>query len=126
MSNSLTENKVGRPTKMDEETVVKLESIFKIGGTIEEACSYALINKTTYYTWLKEHDGFSTKMEAAQHYADVAAKNVVVAAITKDNDLNTAKWWLEKREFRNPLVQVNQQFNKFEVVGQDGEQIDVK
>jgi hypothetical protein len=79
--------------------VVKLESILKIGGTIEEACSYALINKTTYYRWLEENEDFTTKMESAQHYADIVAKNVVVDSMIKDRDIQTAKWWLEKRQF---------------------------
>lgn len=102
--------KVGRPTDLVPETVTKLESILKIGGTIEEATTYAGIARETYYRWLKSNDSFVTKMERAKHYADVAAKNVVVKAITEDEDLSTAKWWLEKREFRDSpsvAVQVN-------------------
>lgn len=101
-------NKGGRPTKLVPDTITKLESIFKIGGTIEEACSYAGIAPKTYHAWVKEDNGFVTKMTAAQHYADVAAKNVVVQAITKDKDLNTAKWWLEKRQFQpHNMTQIN-------------------
>jgi len=111
MGKELTTNKVGRPTKMNEELVVKLESIFKIGGTIDEACSYALIDRATYYRWLEDNKDFATKMESAQHYADIVAKNVVVDSMIKDKDLDTAKWWLEKRQFRERpqtnMVQVN-------------------
>lgn len=96
-----TENKEGRPTKLTEETVNKLESIFKIGGTVEQACAYAGISKQTYYNWVEADPSFLTKMEAAQYYADIVAKNVVVDAVVKDRDLATAKWWLEKREFKN-------------------------
>ena len=98
-SKGLTKLNTGRPTKLDDDMVVKLESILKIGGTIEEACSYALINKTTYYRWLGENEDFATKMDSAQHYADIIAKNVVVDSMIKDRDIQTAKWWLEKRQF---------------------------
>lgn len=103
----LIKRPVGAPTKKTEETVRKLESIFKVGGTVEESCSYAGISKPTYYEWCNTDKNFLTKMEAAKHYADVEAKNVVVKAITKDRDLATAKWWLEKREFNKPTTQVN-------------------
>lgn len=104
-------NPVGRPTAITEETVAKLDSILKIGGTIEEACSYAGINKSTYYRNLEKDEDFATNMEAAQHYADIAAKNVVIDSIVKKKDLDTAKWWLEKRQFRNQGVSVAVQNN---------------
>lgn len=106
---TLSTNEGGRPTKLDDELVVKLESILKIGGTIEEACSYALINKTTYYRWIENDEGFATKMESAKRYSDILAKNIVVDSMHKDRNLDTAKWWLEKREFRQPIMA--QQFN---------------
>jgi len=122
MSN-LQKNEGGRPTKLTEELVIKLESILKIGGTIEEACSYALISRETYYRWLKEDIGFMTKMEQAKHYSDIVAKNIVVDSMHKDRNLETAKWWLEKREFRQPILA--QQFNindmKLEIL-QDAEE----
>lgn len=94
-------DKGGRPTKKTDEMVAKLDSIFKVGGTVEEASSYAGINKTTYYRWLEQDDAFATEMEAAQHYADVVAKNVVVDDIVKNKDVGSAKWWLEKRQFKD-------------------------
>lgn len=108
----LTKNKGGRPTKLTDDTVKKLESIFKVGGTIEEATSYAGITRQSYYNYVENDDAFLTKMEAAQHFADVVAKNVVVDAIVKDKDISTARWWLEKRQFKedkntNVAVQVN-------------------
>ena len=110
MGKSITKNLGGRPTKYNDEVVKKLESIFKIGGTVDEACSYAEITKPTYYEWLDRHSDFLTKMNSAQHYADIVAKNVVVDSMIKDKDLSTAKWWLEKRQFREnnqTNIQVN-------------------
>lgn len=114
MGKAITKNLGGRPSKLDDEIVVKLDSIFKVGGTVEEACAYAGINKTTYYRWIEQNESFATKMASAQYYADIVAKNVVVDDIVKGRNVDTAKWWLEKRQFKTSQqtnVQVN--FNKF-------------
>jgi len=111
---AVTKHKVGAPTVITPEVEKKLESILKIGGTIAEATSYAGIGERTYYDRQKASEEFSQKMAAAKHYADVAAKNVVVRAITEDKDLITAKWWLERHtsEFGNKPG-VLQQFNVY-------------
>jgi len=90
--------------------VNKIESIFKIGGTVEQALSYAGISKETYYNWTEKHPNFLTRMESARTYADIVAKNIVVDSMIKDKDVNTAKWWLEKREFKQ-IQQNNTQVN---------------
>lgn len=124
MNDDIVPREVGRPTKLDDSIVVKLESILKIGGTVEEACSYALINKTTYYRWIKEDENFATKMLSAQHYADIVAKNVVVDSMIKDRNVDTAKWWLEKRQFKDKanLTQVNVNNMKVEFI--EGEYVE--
>lgn len=108
---TLQKNKVGAPSVITPEIETKLESIFKIGGTNAEATSYAGISERTYYSMCERNEEFLQKMEAAKHYADIVAKNVVVDSILKEKDLQSAKWWLEKREFKNTgnnvAVQVN-------------------
>lgn len=111
---TLQKKKTGRPSVVTTETITKLESIFKIGGNDEEAISYAGIGVQTYYDHLKADENFRSKMMAAKNYSNIAAKNIVVDAIIKDKDLNTAKWWLEKKhpDFKlqaATLVQVNVQ-----------------
>lgn len=101
VNKSVVVKKEGRPTKKTETVVKKLEDLFKVGGTVEQACAYAGITKPTYYEWLDKDEDFLTKMEAAKHYADIAAKNIVVEAITKKKNLSAAQWWLEHREFKN-------------------------
>ena len=103
------QKKVGRPTKLTEDMVTKLENIFKIGGTIDEACSYAGIAKESYYRYMEANPDFVTRMTAARHYADIAAKNIVIDTIVKDRNVDNAKWWLEKRQYNVPssMVQVN-------------------
>ncbi len=116
--NGKKEIRVGAPTVITSDVEDKLEDILKVGGTIAEATSYAGIGERTYYDRAKANDEFSQKMLSAKHYADVEAKNVVVKSITKDKNLDTAKWWLEKREFRGSNVQVLQQFktDKIEIL----------
>lgn len=112
---TLQTNKEGRPTKLTDDVVNKLENIFKVGGNVEEAISYAGISKQTYYNWIEADISFLTKMDAARHYADIVAKNVVIDAIVKDRDLGTAKWWLEKREFKNTTNNTTQILNQGEM-----------
>ena len=108
-----TLQKTGRPTSITSEIETKLESILKIGGTISEATSYAGIGERTYYDRASVSEDFSQKMNAAKHYADIVAKNVVVDNIVKDKNIESAKWWLEKREFKQgqPFAQQNIQIN---------------
>ena len=101
--NKVVKNEGGRPTKLDEDTVKKLESIFKVGGTVEQACAYAGITRQSYYNYIKADEGFLTKMDNARFYSDIVAKNLVVDSIIKDKNLDSAKWWLEKREFNKPV-----------------------
>lgn len=104
---AIQKNKGGAPTKITPEVETKLESILKIGGTIAEATSYAGIGERTYYSMQERDEKFRQKMEAAKHYADVVAKNVVVDDIVKNKEVSTAKWWLEKRQFKDtPQVAV--------------------
>jgi hypothetical protein len=102
--------KRGHPDSITPVKEEKLESILKVGGTIAEACSYAGIPERTYYSRAERDEQFMQKMESAKYYADVVAKKVVVRKIIKDKDLETAKWWLDRRSFRqnnNTNIQVN-------------------
>lgn len=112
MGRSVTKDLGGRPTKLSNEVVQKLEDIFKIGGTVDQAVNYARIARRTYYYWLEDDEDFAQKMQSAQEYADTVAKKIVVDAMTKGQDVATAKWWLEKREFKNSN-QTNVQVNNF-------------
>lgn len=90
-------NAVGRPTKLNPDVVGKLTAAFANGFTIEQACIYADIDKTTYYDWLKKNEQFSHDMEAAQGRLGLQARKVVADAINK-GDVAAAFRWLEKRD----------------------------
>lgn len=88
----------GRPTLLTEATIRKLEELFKAGSTVEQACIYANIGKSTYYDWLKADDSFRMKMEKAQYYVDVVAQNIVVDDIVNKKNIDSAKWWLVNKK----------------------------
>lgn len=89
---------VGRPTKITPEVVEKLEQCFMDGATIHEACNVVKIDRATYYRRLNDDKEFATKMSDAQEYVTEVAKALLTRAITKQNDKETAKWWLERKK----------------------------
>jgi hypothetical protein len=108
----------GRPSVYCKEIVEKLEAAFRDGAHIYEACDLAGIDKGTYYSWLEVKDGFSAKMIAAQEWVTEIAKSVVARDITKKKNIDTAKWWLErklKKEFST----------RSELTGADGQELKI-
>lgn len=69
---------VGRPSEMTEETVNKLEEIFALDGTVEEACFFANISRTTYYNWVKEHPELLDRFEELRLSPVLKARRAVV------------------------------------------------
>ena len=108
--NQMKKNKGGRPTKMTEETVKKLEEAFKMDFNDSEACSYTGISREIYYTHRKKDQIFLDRMDSAKLWVGIKAKKVVASAIT-DNGSVTDSWkWLEKRqskEYGNKVVTEN-------------------
>jgi len=90
---------LGRKTVMTEAVVGKLQEILQIDWTISEACSYANIDRSTYYDWLKKDEEFSNKMADAQEYAFILARRTINKAI-KDWDWKLALDILRKRDWR--------------------------
>lgn len=107
----MTNKTIGRPVKISEKLIEKLEDIFKKGASVSEACGLVNISTKTFYNWQNNNEDFQIKMTSARQYADIMAKKIVVKKIVEDKDLATAKWWLEKREFRNSDGQTNLQIN---------------
>lgn len=98
---------MGRP-KLEappDETVAKLETAFQNGFNVQEACWVSEIVKDTYYRWLKTFPDFNGRMERAQGFATMKAKQVVVTAIN-NGDAKQSSWWLE-RKARNEFATKN-------------------
>ena len=54
-------NKVGRPTKLSDEVVRKLESAFSIGCNVSQACLHAGISRDTFYKFIDKNKEFSDR-----------------------------------------------------------------
>jgi hypothetical protein len=94
-------NPVGRPTIMTPDIVNKLEEIFAIGGTDEEACFYADISKQTLYNYQDKNPEFVDRKEALKETPILLARRTIVEALKNPLD---ARWYLEKKrkkEFGN-------------------------
>lgn len=88
---------MARPTKKNIDVVRLLEQSLQNGFTIGKACQLAGITRDTYYHWLEEDPEFSYKMTIAQNFALEVARQNVVNAIIVDKDINTSKWYLERK-----------------------------
>lgn len=72
---------VGRPSEMTEEKVKKLEEVFAIDGTVEEACFYADISKTTYYNWLEKKPELVDRFEALRQRPFLKARQTIIKSL---------------------------------------------
>lgn len=77
----MAKNKGGRPPKLTPETVSKLEQAFSLDCTVEEACFFADISRTTYYEWIKENPELSDRFEALRQKPVLAARMTVVDSL---------------------------------------------
>lgn len=114
MSNELEKKKeAGRPSVLTPERTAKLEEIFKLAVTDAVACDYAELDPATFYRHVSSDPDFARKIRQAKDYGRLAAGSVVMDSIVKKHDIDSAKWWLERKhpnEFGNRPV-IAQQFN---------------
>ena len=75
--------------------------VLKLGGSVEEATSYAGVTRQSYYEWAERYPDFLTEAEQAKLYPIIVARNIVVESMQRNRDVSTAKWYLEKTAFRN-------------------------
>lgn len=101
----VVDTRMGRPTVITDEEVRKLEEAFKCDCTDEEACAYAKISETAYYTRKRTDPTFRTKMEQAKQYVFLIAKKSVVGSMTKGN----GKLGLDFLKARQPSIYAERQ-----------------
>lgn len=91
--------KCGRPTKMTDECIGKLEEALRIDCTVGMACSYAWIDESTYYDHYKKNPVFSKKMDDAEKWLHILAHKEWTKLIeTWDKDM--IKEFKRKRDIR--------------------------
>lgn len=72
----------GRPTKLTDEVVNKLEEAFSIGCSIEEACFYANISRQSYYNWEKENKELFDRFNELKQKPILKARQSVVNGLS--------------------------------------------
>ena len=114
--------KVGRPNIITQEIIHKLEEVFAIDGTDEEACFYANIAEATLYNYQNEHPEFLERKKHLKQRPILKARQTITKSL--DDPLN-AKWYLErkrKKEFAERSELTGAEGKEFSVLTQ--EQID--
>ena len=101
----MAKNLGGRPTKMTEEVIQKLESAFVAGCTDLEACCYANISKTALYDYCQKNDEFAERKETLKNQPVMQARFIIQEALTT-GDLNTANRVVDRKEGQK-IVQTN-------------------
>ena len=68
-------------TKLTDKTIKKLEEVFAIDGTIEEACFYADIRTQTYYNWIKEKPELKERFDELRNRPVLKARQEVMKGL---------------------------------------------
>ena len=87
----------GRPTKMTEATVKKLDEAFAVGCSDLEACLYAGISKQTLYNYQDENPEYIDRKETLKQNLKMHSKFNLGKSITKEKDVDDSKWYLERK-----------------------------
>lgn len=119
-------DRIGRPTKLTDEIVKKLEDAFSIGSTILEACIHAGISKQTYYNWIEDKPELLDYFEQLREKPVLKARNNI-AKLIQNGDPETSKWFLERKKkdefsLRTELTGKNGEGIKIRVIDYDGQQ----
>lgn len=89
-----TQKKWWRPSSLNFETVQKLVEIFRLDGTVQEACSQAEISTSTFYNYYNndeefldnswEKKSFKTTIDKARDFPFIVAKRTLVKYASQD------------------------------------------
>lgn len=88
--------KTGRPTAMTPETINKLKEGFAQGFSVRNACIWADISQDTYFNYCKKNSRFSEQCKTLQQKPLIKSILVINKALN-DGDVNTAKWYAERK-----------------------------
>jgi hypothetical protein len=88
--------KGGRPPAIDKIALQKLEEVFALGGTDEEACFYADIGKSTLYDYQNENPEFSERKNLLKQRPILLARQEVVKGLKGNPEL--ALKYLERKK----------------------------
>lgn len=87
---------MGRPPKVTDEVLRKLEDAFLKGLSDREACFYADLAESTFYDYCKKHKDFSERKELLKENVKIRAKMNVADRIS-GGDIDLSKWYIERK-----------------------------
>jgi predicted DNA-binding protein YlxM (UPF0122 family) len=76
---------VENPTKMTDEVVKKLEEVFALDGSVDEACYYANISRQCYYNWIKSFPKMQENFDRLRQRPVLKARQTVVKSLDQPN-----------------------------------------
>lgn len=100
-------------TNEEKENIIRgVEKYLLLGYDLKNACTMARVAYTTVYTWYTKDDSLRIRLDAAKWSVSSAARANLAKAI-KGGDINTSKYWLEKRDkdFEHRIVNEVKGFN---------------
>ena len=89
--------KMGRPSKMNDLTLQKLQDAFLMGCTDSEACLYAGIVPSTLYNYQAQNLDFMEQKETCKQNPFLKARKVILDAL-EGGDLSTAQKVLDRKD----------------------------
>ncbi len=87
----------GRPTVIDENAILRLETAFALGCNRKEALMFSGVSKDAYFRLLQRQPEFRDRFDQLRQTPVLMAKRNVAMAIAA-GDLAVSKWYLEKRD----------------------------
>lgn len=76
-------NENGKYTKLTDDTVNKLEEVFALDGSVEEACLWANISRTTYYNWIKDNPEMEERFNRLRQTPFLKARRTIDKSLEK-------------------------------------------
>lgn len=93
---------VGRPSKLNKTKISKLKEAFSIDLTVEEACAYAGIHKSTFYRWISDFETLKDEFDRVKQTLPIVSKRNIADRIhgneTREGDVELAKWLLSRKQ----------------------------
>lgn len=87
---------VGRPTVIHDRNVALLCEALSRGFSIQAACNYANIDKSTFYRHVHSDPDFATKMTTSISFLYLAAADAIYRKIVYEKDAKLALKYLER------------------------------
>lgn len=109
-------NEEGKYTKLTPETVNKLEEVFALDGTIEEACLFADISRQTYYNWIKDNKDMEERFDILRQTPFLKARRTIEKSL--DNPQYAFEYMKRKKK--------NEFSERLENTGADGKDLVLK